>query len=67
MGTQPNKKIPEFCAVKRLSRSKYFEMRKRGRGPRESRDGRWVTITPEAERDWDREREQEQVHDDPDG
>jgi hypothetical protein len=53
-----SKTITEFCRKKKLSRAKYFKMRQKGRGPREARDGKWVRITPEAERDWDRAREQ---------
>ncbi len=53
----PSKTIFEFCGKKRISKSKYFVMRKQGRGPREMRDGKWVRISPEAVADWDRERE----------
>jgi hypothetical protein len=49
--------IFEFCRRKKISKAKYFEMRRKGRGPREMRDGRWVRISPESERDWDRELE----------
>jgi hypothetical protein len=52
-----NATIAEFCKKKKISRAKYFELRRKGRGPREQRDGRWVRISPEAERDWDRELE----------
>jgi hypothetical protein len=57
MTTDDNKTISQFCRKKKLSKAKYFSMRRAGRGPREARDGKWVRITPEAERDWDRERE----------
>jgi hypothetical protein len=52
--------IPEFCSTERISRAFYYEMRKAGRGPREMRhaDG-CVRISPEARRDWRRERERE--------
>jgi hypothetical protein len=56
---QALKTISEFCEDKRLSRAKYFEMRRQGRGPVEARDGKWVRISPQAEERWDRERESE--------
>jgi hypothetical protein len=51
--------ISEFCASEKISRAKYFELRRRGLAPREMRDGKWVRITAEARRDWQRERETE--------
>jgi hypothetical protein len=51
--------LAEFCASVKISRAKYFKMRKEGRGAREMRDGRWVRITPKAKRDWCRQRERE--------
>jgi len=47
-------RIEEFCDVHRLSRSKYFELRKEGFGPRETRfeDSRTVIITEEAAAEW---------------
>jgi hypothetical protein len=51
--------INGFCARKGISRSMYNKLRKLGKGPREIAAGQRRTITPEAESDWDREREAE--------
>jgi hypothetical protein len=51
--------IPSFCESNAMSESKYFSLKRKGKGPREiDLDGR-VIITPEAEADWRREREAE--------
>ena len=53
--------IPQFCASEAISRAFYYDhLRKTGRNPREMRhaDG-CVRISPEARRDWRREREAE--------
>jgi hypothetical protein len=52
--------IPEFCASERISRAFYYELQKQNRGPRTMHhaDG-CVRISPEARRDWRREREYE--------
>ena len=57
-GDDESQTIPEFCASEKISRAFYYELRKAGRGPREMRhaDG-CVRISPEARRDWRRERE----------
>jgi hypothetical protein len=55
---ESTKTISEFCELEKLSKPKYFDLRKRGLGPREMRDGRWVRISPEAHADWRRAREQ---------
>jgi hypothetical protein len=50
--------INQFCQRQRISRGKYFGMRKDGWGPRELRiPPNIVRITLEAERDWQRARE----------
>jgi hypothetical protein len=54
--------IFEFCRRKKISKAKYFAMRREGRGPREMRDGRWVRISVAAERDWEHEREAENAN-----
>lgn len=51
--------INGFCARKGISRSIYNKLQKLGKGPREIAAGQRRTITPEAESDWDREREAE--------
>jgi len=44
--------IPSFCASNGFSESKYYDLKRHGKAPREiNLDGR-VIITPEAERDW---------------
>jgi hypothetical protein len=48
-----------FCENNAISESKYFDLKRKGKGPREIElDGR-IIITPEAERDWRIEREAE--------
>jgi hypothetical protein len=55
--------LPEFCDRNRLKPTSYFKLRKRGQGPRETRILSRVFISPEAESDWRREREQPDVED----
>jgi hypothetical protein len=51
--------IPSFCESNAISESKYFDLKRKKKGPREIElDGR-IIITPEAEADWRREREAE--------
>ena len=59
--------IPEFCASERISRAFYYELQKQNRGPRTMHhaDG-CVRISPEARRDWRREREYETSKNDQD-
>jgi hypothetical protein len=48
-----------FCESNAISESKYFDLKRKGKGPREIKlDGR-IIISPEAEADWRREREAE--------
>ncbi len=51
--------IPQFCRKHRISRQTYYNLRKRGKGPREMTINSAKRITPEADADWQREREQE--------
>jgi hypothetical protein len=51
--------IPSFCESNAISESKYFDLKRRGKGPREIDLGDRIIITPEAERDWRVEREAE--------
>jgi hypothetical protein len=51
--------IDAFCKRKGISRGTYLNMRKAGKGPRELAVGVRRIITPEAEADWDRERQAE--------
>lgn len=49
--------IAEFCEAYRFGRTQYFQMKRRGLGPREMRVGRRVVISKEAAADWQRDRE----------
>jgi len=51
--------IPSFCVSNAISESKYFDLKRKGKGPREIDLGGRTIITPEAERDWRAEREAE--------
>jgi len=53
--------IPGFCRDHNIPESTYYELRKRGQGPREMRAGRRVLITQEAAADWRAEREHERA------
>jgi hypothetical protein len=53
--------IEEWCEKRRISRAFYYVMRREGKGPRELRNGRKVTITHEADMEWQRAREAEQA------
>jgi hypothetical protein len=51
--------ILSFCISNAISQSKYFDLKRKGKGPRELRiDGR-VLISPQAENDWRAQREAE--------
>jgi hypothetical protein len=49
--------IDEWCAGYKGSRSWYEAMRRRGKGPRELREGGVIRITPEADAEWRASRE----------
>jgi predicted DNA-binding transcriptional regulator AlpA len=53
--------IENFCRRHSISTAWYYELRRRGRGPRELRIGRKVLITREAAAEWRRNREAETV------
>jgi hypothetical protein len=44
--------IREFCDANGISHGTYFNMRRRGEGPREMRIGSRVLITAEAAAEW---------------
>jgi hypothetical protein len=48
--------VAGFCSRKGISRATYYNLRKRGCGPREVQPvpGGRIVITPEAERDWEK-------------
>jgi hypothetical protein len=52
--------IPQFCRAENFSRAFFYELKKRGKAPRLMRhaDG-CVRISPQARKDWQREREGE--------
>jgi hypothetical protein len=52
-----SKTIDQFCAAEQMSRPYYYVLRRRGLGPRELRNGRFIRITPQAHADWRREYE----------
>jgi hypothetical protein len=49
-----SKTIDEFCRDNRLSRSGYYQLKRRGEGPDETRYGGVVRISHEAESQWHR-------------
>jgi predicted DNA-binding transcriptional regulator AlpA len=51
--------ILSFCESNAISESKYYDLKRKKKGPREIEIGGRVIITPEAELDWRREREAE--------
>jgi hypothetical protein len=58
---QPNDvhSIESFCRSNGISITTFFALKRQGKGPREMKVGKRILITPEAERDWRRERESE--------
>jgi|SRR5262245_8271704 len=56
LGKPADRSISAFCRRQGISRAYYYIMPKK---PRELREGKIVRITPEAERDWELERELE--------
>lgn len=51
---EPSKTIDEFCEHERISRAKYYELRKIGKGPAELRIKGVIRITPQAHARWRR-------------
>jgi hypothetical protein len=49
-----SKTIRQFCGSEGISRSKYYDMQKEGKGPDELRVDGIVRITPEAHAEWRR-------------
>lgn len=54
---EPSMTVREFCDAERISVAFYYKQRGLGLGPREMRNGRRVTISSTARRDWQRARE----------
>ena len=44
--------VTRFCEAEDISPPKYYELKKRGLGPVEYRDGKMIRITAQARRDW---------------
>jgi hypothetical protein len=51
---EPSKTIDEFCEHERISRAKYYELRKDGKAPAELRIDGVIRITPKAHAAWRR-------------
>lgn len=51
--------IREWCALRKVSRSKFYELDRDGKGPRTHNAGVKRLISPQADQDWIREREAE--------
>jgi hypothetical protein len=51
--------IDEWCDHRRVSRSMFYKLRGKGKAPRTHNAGTKQLISPEADRDWIREREAE--------
>jgi hypothetical protein len=49
--------VNEWCALRKVSRTEFYLMQKRGDGPRTYQVGRFQRISGEADRDWLAERE----------
>lgn len=54
---KPAHTIPQFCADHHLSRTFFYELIKRGQGPRLMRVGRRCLISAEAASDWRKQME----------
>jgi hypothetical protein len=46
--------IAEFCAIEKISRAKYYELKIKGLGPDETRVDGIIRITPESHERWRR-------------
>ena len=51
--------LTEWCTIRKVSRSKFYELDAEGKAPRSHYAGVKRLIGPEADRDWLREREAE--------
>jgi hypothetical protein len=51
---EASKTIDEFCEHEKISRAKYYQLRKIGKGPVELRVGGVIRITPQAHAKWRR-------------
>jgi hypothetical protein len=53
--------IAGFCAAENISRAKYYELKKKGLGPDETRVDGVIRITPESHQRWRRKHTQRAV------
>jgi hypothetical protein len=51
---EPSKTISGFCQHERISRATYYELRKLGKGPDETRVEGIIRITPQSHAKWRR-------------
>lgn len=51
-GPDDSLSVAEFCAAERFSAPKYYELKRKGLGPVEYRDGKLIRITAQSRRDW---------------
>jgi hypothetical protein len=56
-GDDHSQTIDEFCHGERISRATFFQMQTEGWGPQTMAVGAATRISPEARREWRRERE----------
>jgi hypothetical protein len=61
-----DRSIAGFCRRQGISRAHYYNLKKIGKAPREMASGTRRTITPQAEADWEAEREAEALRDERD-
>ena len=58
-GVEPSKTVSEFCAAEKMSKAKLYQDWREGRGPRYYLVGSHRRISPEAHREYRRQREAE--------
>jgi hypothetical protein len=51
---EPSRTISEFCQHEKISRAKYYELRKAGKAPAETRIDGLIRITPQSHAEWRR-------------
>lgn len=51
---EPSKTITEFCRAEKISRAKYYELKKADKAPAEMRVDGIIRITPESHANWRR-------------
>jgi hypothetical protein len=51
--------VSEWCSARKISRSKFYELKQQGLAPRLHHAGNKQLISPESDRDWIRQREAE--------